>query len=61
MSLIALVLTLAIVGFVLWLILQIPMPYLVRQIIVGVVCLFMILWVLQVTGLVHELPYLRLK
>jgi uncharacterized membrane protein YeaQ/YmgE (transglycosylase-associated protein family) len=51
MSIIALLVTLAIAGFVVWIILQIPMPLVFRNIILGVVCLVLVLWVLQQFGL----------
>jgi uncharacterized membrane protein YeaQ/YmgE (transglycosylase-associated protein family) len=51
MSIIALLVTLAIAGFVIYLILQIPMPQVFRNVILGVVCLVLVLWVLQQLGL----------
>lgn len=52
MSLISLIIVLALAGFVCWLIQQIPMPQPFPKIIVGVVCLFVVLWILQSFGLV---------
>jgi len=46
----SLLLTLAIFGFVAWVILQIPMPEPVRNIILGVICLILVIWVLQFLG-----------
>lgn len=60
MSLIAVVLILALVGAVVWLILQIPMPQVFRNVIVGVVVIFLVLWLLQVLGVSTGLPRLRL-
>lgn len=54
MGILELVLTLAVVGFVVFLILQIPMPQIFRTIIVSVVALVAILWVLQAFGLIHS-------
>jgi uncharacterized membrane protein YeaQ/YmgE (transglycosylase-associated protein family) len=51
MSIIGLLVTLAIAGFVVWIILQIPMPQVFRNVILGVVCLVLVLWVLQQLGL----------
>ncbi len=58
---ISLILTLAVVGFVVWIILQIPMPALVRNIILGIVCFALIIYVLQAFGLGEGLPRLRMK
>jgi len=55
-----LVATLAVVGFVVWLVLQVPMPPLFKNIILGVVALFGVLWLLQLVG-VHLPLTLRLK
>lgn len=54
MGILELVLTLAVAGFVVFLILQIPMPQIFRTIIVSVVALVAILWVLQAFGLIHS-------
>lgn len=50
---IELILTLAILGFVVWICLQIPMPQLFRTIILGVVGFAVIIWLLQSFGLIH--------
>lgn len=50
MSIIAIILILAVFGFLCWLILQIPMPSPIPQIIVGIVIILMILWVLGQLG-----------
>jgi len=44
------VLSIALVGFLVWLILQIPMPQPFQKIIIAIVCIFMILWLLQLLG-----------
>lgn len=49
-ELLTLLLYLAILGFVVWLILQIPMPDLVRKIILAVFVLILILWLLGQLG-----------
>lgn len=61
MALITLILVIALVGFLCWLILMIPMPAIFRNVIFGVVAVFLIVWLLQHLG-VHTpgLPDLRL-
>lgn len=61
MSLVSLVLVLVVAGFLCWLCLQIPMPQVFRNVIIGVVCFFLVLWVLQQLGLVSGLPVVRLR
>ncbi len=60
MSLISLVVVLAIAGFLTYAILQIPMPQVFKNIILGVIALFLVLWVLQAFGLTSGLN-LRLR
>lgn len=60
MSLIAIALTIAITGFIIWLIIQIPMPEIFRNIIVGVACLLLLVFVLQALGINTGLPPMRL-
>jgi len=59
-SIISLIVLLAVAGFVVWIVLQIPMPQVFRNVILGVVCLALVLWVLQSFGLISGLN-LRLK
>lgn len=61
MSVIAILIGLAIVGFLAWLVLQIPMPPVFKNIIIGVVVLVLVLWLLQQFGFVGSIPTLRLK
>lgn len=61
MGVLELVLTLAVAGFVVFLILQIPMPQIFKNIILGVVALVAILWVLQSFGLISHSSALRIK
>ncbi len=61
MSLISLILVLAIAGFCAWAILQIPGPQPVKNIIIGVIILFVVIWVLQSLGVNTGLPRLTLK
>lgn len=61
MSLISIIIALAIMGFLGWVIIQIPMPQVFRNVIIGVMILFLVLWVLQVLGVVTGLPRLTLK
>lgn len=52
MSLIGLILTFALVGFVLWLVLTyIPMPAPFKQVLIVIVVILLILWCVNVTGL----------
>ncbi len=53
MPLITLILTLAIVGFLLWLIITyIPMPEPFKKVIIVVVVIVLVLWLLQILGVV---------
>lgn len=58
---IELLLNLAILGFVIWIILQIPMPEIFRNIIIGVVSIAVIIWLLRTTGVIHSGPMWRFK
>lgn len=60
MSLLSAVLVLALVGFVVWLILQIPMPQIFRTIIIAVVTIVLILWLLQALHLTTGLSRIKL-
>lgn len=61
MTLIGLILVLAICGFFAWLVLQIPMPAVVRNIVIAVMCIFVVIYVLQFFGLnTSPIPALRL-
>lgn len=60
MSLISLLVVLVVAGFVSWLVLQVPMPQPFKNIILGVICLFLVLWVLQQLGLLSGM-HLRLN
>jgi len=60
MSIIGIVLVLAICGFFVWLILQIPLPKPFPQIIIGVICLLLVLWILGLLGVHTGLPVVRL-
>ena len=61
MSILSLLITIALVGFVVWLILQIPMPDAFRNVILGIVVLVLVLYVLQVFGIHTGMPMLRLR
>ncbi len=62
MSLINLVIVLALVGFLLWLIVNfIPMPAPVQKIIIAVVVVFVVLWLLQGFGVITGFENLRLR
>ena len=61
MPLIPVILAIAIVGFIVWVVLQIPMPQIFKNIIIGVVALALIIWLLQMLGVATGLPSFRLK
>ena len=61
MSLVAMIVVLAVAGFLCWLVLQIPMPAPFRNIIIGVMCLFLVLWLLQQLGVNTGLGHLSLR
>jgi hypothetical protein len=48
---ITILLSVAIAGFLVWIVTQIPMPPVFRNVIIGVACLCLIIWILQVFGL----------
>lgn len=50
MSLISLLITLAIIGLIVWIILQIPMPSQIKNVIIGVAILFIVIWLLKSIG-----------
>ncbi len=50
MSLIGVLLVIALIGVVVWLILQIPMPPVFRNLILGVAIVVIILWLLSKIG-----------
>lgn len=60
MTLVGILVTLIILGVVLYLVSLIPMPDFVRKAIYAVSCLFVILWLLQCFGLFHSFP-IRLR
>ena len=59
-NMIAIILTVAIAGFVVWIVTQITMPVLFKNIIYGVVAICLIIWVLQVLGFNTGVPSMRL-
>jgi hypothetical protein len=50
MSIIAILLIIAIIGVIVWLITQAPMPPVFRNVIIGVAVLLLLLWLLQQFG-----------
>jgi hypothetical protein len=55
MSIVTLVLVLVVLGFCLWLLLTfVPMPALVRQMILAFVAIAVVLWVLDATGIYSQ-------
>lgn len=63
MVLISLVLTIAVVGFICWIVLQIPMPAIFRNILLGVIAFALVIWLLQSIGLLggFGVPLVRLR
>jgi len=60
-ALIPVLITIALVGFIVWLILQIPMPPPFHKVIIAIVCVVLVLYVLQLFGFTAGLPAIRLK
>lgn len=60
MPIVPIILTLALVGFLCWLVLQIPMPEIFRKVIIGVMILLVILWLLSMFGVNTGIGYPRL-
>jgi uncharacterized protein with PQ loop repeat len=62
-DLIYIILSIAVTGFLVWAILQIPMPQIFRNIILGVVALALVIWIVQYAGLtlpaMHSRPLVR--
>lgn len=61
MPIIPILITIAIAGFIVWLVLQIPMPEPFPKIIIAVVCVVLVLWILQLFGVDTGLPLMRVK
>jgi hypothetical protein len=61
MSLLSLIVALAIAGLLCYIVLQIPMPQQFKNVIIGVMILFLVLWVLQAFGILAGMPRLTLK
>lgn len=61
MTLISIIVNLALYGFLVWLVFQIPMPGALKNIICGVAGLIAVLWALQYLGIATGLPHLRLR
>lgn len=55
-----LIFVIAIFGFLCWVILQIPMPKVFHNVILGLMCLVLVLYVLQMLGVHTGLPRMRL-
>lgn len=51
MSILTIVITLVIVGFVLWLINYIPMHPTIKKIVNGIVVVFVVIWLFKIFGL----------
>ncbi len=60
MTLVPIILSLALIGLIVWVILQIPMPDVVRKVIIALTIVFLVLHLLQLLGVNTGLPALRL-
>ncbi len=60
-SIVKLLISIGFTGFIVWLILQIPMPEPFRKVIVAIVCVVLILFVLQWFGIDTGIAAIRLK
>ena len=61
MSIVSILIGLAIIGFICYLIMQIPMLPVFKNVIVGIVIFVLILWLLQQFGFVGSIPNLKFK
>lgn len=57
----SLILGIALIGFVVWLILLIPMPDQFRKVIIAVACVLAVLWALQTLGIHTGFQRIQLK
>ncbi len=60
MTLLPLLIVIAIFGFAVWIILQISMPAIVKNIIIGVATLFVVIFLLQQFNIPTGLPAVKL-
>jgi hypothetical protein len=51
-----LILVLAICGFAAWLVLQVPMPTIFRNVIFGIMVILLVIWTLQTLGVNTGFP-----
>lgn len=58
---IAIILTIAIVGFLVYVITLIPMPQIFKTVIYGVVAICLVIWLLQTLGVNTGFPAFHLK
>lgn len=61
MAILPMILAIALCGFIVWIILQIPMPEQFRKVIIAVACVVLILYILQAFGVNVGLSTLRIK
>lgn len=60
-TILAIILPIAFCGFLAWLVLQIPMPAVFKNVIIGVLCLVLVLYVLQMFGVDTGFRAVRLR
>lgn len=60
MAIVPVLITLALLGFLVYLVCLIPMPDPVRKIIIGVVIVIVVLFVLQIFGVQTGVPQIRI-
>lgn len=54
MSIIAILVTLLIIGVVIYIVMQVPLPAFIRNIMYAVICLLVVLWLLQEFGIYNS-------
>lgn len=61
MSIVALLVGIAVLGFLAWLVMLIPMPETFKRVFLGIVVLVLIVCVLQQLGFLGSIPMLKFK
>jgi len=61
MSILTIIIAIAVVGFIAWLLTQIPMPQPFRSLIIGIMIFLVVIWLLQQLGVMPSISALRIK
>lgn len=61
MPIVPLILAIAVAGFLVWIITQVPMPAVFRNVVYGFVCFALVLWILQMFGIDTGIGRVRLR